>query len=70
MKKVRFVCLFLLILTLVAMAVNLFAVSLPDWVVRTVGVVMRFDLLKGHRPPPQRYVLKNDQPYNEGKRHH
>ena len=40
MKKVRFVCLFLLILTLVAMAVNLFAVSLPDWVVRTVGVVM------------------------------
>lgn len=40
MKKVRFVCVLLLILTLAAMAVNLFAVSLPDWVVRTVGVVM------------------------------
>lgn len=40
MKKARFVCVLLLVLTLAAMAVNLFVVRLPDWAVRTAGVGM------------------------------
>ena len=40
MKKVRSISIVLLLLTLAVMAVNLFAARLPDWAVRTAGVVM------------------------------
>ena len=40
MKKARNAGIALLLLALVVMAVNWFAVSLPDWAVRTAGVVM------------------------------
>lgn len=40
MKKVRSTSIVLLLLTLAVMAVNLFAARLPDWAVRTAGVIM------------------------------
>lgn len=40
MKKVRSAGVVLLVLTVAVMAVNLFAARLPDWAVRTAGVVM------------------------------
>lgn len=40
MKKVWTVSVLALILALIVMAVNMFAVPLPDWTVRTAGVVL------------------------------
>ena len=40
MKKVQLASFLLLVLTLLVMAVNRFAAVLPDWAVRTVGVML------------------------------
>ena len=40
MKKVRAVSFVLLVLTVVVMAIDRFAAPVPDWAVRTAGVVM------------------------------
>ncbi len=40
MKKVQIIGPVVLLLTLLVMAVHMLAVPLPDWVVRTAGVVM------------------------------
>ena len=40
MKKARIASMFVLVLALVMMVVNWLTVPLPDWAVRTVGVVM------------------------------
>lgn len=40
MKKVQLASFLLLALTLLVMAVNCFAAFLPDWAVRTVGVML------------------------------
>ena len=40
MKKVQLASFLLLVLTLLVMAVNRFAAVLPDWAVRTLGIVM------------------------------
>ena len=40
MKKVQLASFLLLVLTLLVMAVNRFAAVLPDWAVRTSGIVM------------------------------
>lgn len=56
MKKPWIFCLLLLVLSLAVMAVNTFAVPLPDWAVRTAGVVMllalagtAYSIVKGSR---------------------
>ena len=45
MRKTQAVSLLLLIVTLAVMAVDRFAVPLPDWTVRTAGVVMMLALV-------------------------
>lgn len=40
MKKLRTISLVLLVLTVAVMAVDRFAAPVPDWAVRTAGVVM------------------------------
>ena len=40
MKKVRTVSFVLLVLTVAVMAIDRFAAPVPDWAVRTAGVVM------------------------------
>lgn len=44
MKKVQLASFLLLALTLLVMAVNRFAAVLPDWAVRTTGIVMLLSL--------------------------
>ena len=40
MKRARIISVLVLVLALAVMAVNMFAARLPDWAVRTAGVVM------------------------------
>ena len=40
MKKAQAFSFLLLVLTLAVMAVNMFAIPLPDWAIRTAGVVI------------------------------
>lgn len=40
MKRARIISFLALLLAVLMMAVNMFAIPLPDWAVRTAGVVM------------------------------
>lgn len=44
MKKIQAASILALLLTIAVMAVNWFAAPLPDWAVRTTGVVMLLSL--------------------------
>ena len=44
MKKVRNISFLVLLLAVLVMAVNMFAVPLPDWAVRTAGVAILLTL--------------------------
>ncbi|MBD5160556.1 MAG: hypothetical protein HDT14_00745 [Oscillibacter sp.] len=54
MKRARNISILALLLAVLVMAVNMFAVPLPDWAVRTAGVVillalpcMAYSIVKG-----------------------
>lgn len=54
MKRARIISILALLLAVLVMAVNMFAIPLPDWAVRTAGVVillalpcMAYSIVKG-----------------------
>lgn len=54
MKRARLISILALLLAILVMAVNMFAIPLPDWAVRTAGVVillalpcMAYSIVKG-----------------------